>query len=149
MIAVEVQIVGDKELQAAFVEVERTFGDLKSVFEAVGEEALGDIRHRFDSQGPGWEPLSASTVKRKGSTRILHDSGNLYASFQKGAAGNVTRINPTGAEFGSSISYGVFHQEGTSRMPRRTIIEVTGEQEAKYGKIAMDVMTDRIRTAGF
>jgi phage gpG-like protein len=146
MIPITTQI-DDKELLGAFVKLEGLYEDLKPIFEAVGEEFLADTRKHIENHpGPG---LKAATIKKKGSTRILRDTDNLYGSFVKGASGNVTRITATEGEFGSNVSYGMFHQTGTKRMPQRTIIEVTGEQEAKYSKIALDTQTERIRALGF
>lgn len=147
MIAVEIQVSGAEQLQAAFVQVERETEHLESVFEAIAPEVFDDIRRRIDNH-PG-PPLAASTVKRKGNTRILRDQDDLYGTFQKGAAGNITRISPTSAEFGTADMKAMFHQTGTSRMPKRTIIEVTGEQDAKYARIAADKLGERMKSLGF
>lgn len=147
MIAIEVQIVGERQLQAAFVQVEQLVDDLSPIFEEVGEEALSDIQQRIANH-PG-PPLAPSTIRRKGHARILRDKDDLYASFQKGAPGNVARVRPTEADFGTSDFKAQFHQEGTARMPKRTVIEVTGEQEAKYGRIAGDALAKRLREIGF
>lgn len=147
MIAIQVQIFGDKELIAGFLKIQGELGDLSEVFEEVGEEALDDI-HRRMSAHPG-PPLAASTINRKGHSRILRDKDELLGSFQKGAEGNVFRIGPVDADFGTSDYKAVFHQEGTSRMPRRTVIDITGEQEAKYSRIAGSALKKRIRDLGF
>lgn len=147
MIAIHVDFVGDTALQAAFVEAERAVDNLSPIFEEIGPVALEDIQRRIDNH-PG-PPLAASTIKRKGHARILRDKDDLYASFQKGAPANVFRISPTEGEFGTSDIKAQFHQEGTGRMPKRTIIEVTGEQEAKYSQIAGDVLANKMREIGF
>jgi len=147
MIAVEVQITGTEQLLAAFVEIERTVDHLEPIFETIGEETLSDIQRRIDNH-PG-PPLAASTVKRKGSTRILRDKDDLYASFQRGAAANVFRVKATEAEFGTSDFKAHFHQEGTSRMPKRTVIEITGEQEARYAQIAGEKLSQKMKELGF
>lgn len=153
MIGVVTEVAGGKEVLASFTQLSGLYSDLSPVFEAVVEEAEHDIRHRFEAGGPGWAPLARSTEASKarrggGPTRILVDTGALMASFEKGATGNITRISQREAETGSSIFYGVFHQEGKG-VPKRTIIEVTGEQEAKYSRIAADVQNERIRALGF
>lgn len=147
MIGIQVEVVGGQALQAAYVKLEDEISDLGPIFEAVGPEVLDDIQRRIDNH-PG-PPLSASTVRRKGHTRILRDTDGLYGSFEKDADRNVFRIKPLEAEFGTSDEKAVYHQTGTSRMPKRTIIEVTGEQEAKYARIAGDKLRERIRAIGF
>jgi len=144
---VAIELTGAEKLIAAFVEIERTVGDFSPIFEEIGPEVLTDIRQRIDSH-PG-PPLAASTVKRKGSTKILRDKDDLYASFQKGAGANVFRITPLAAEFGTSDFKAMFHQTGTGRMPQRTIIEITGEHEARYAKIAVGMLNARFREIGF
>lgn len=146
MIGVVTDVAGGNQVPASFVELERVYADLSPVFEAVTDEVGRDIRHRIDNH-PG-PPLAASTIAKKGNTRILRDTDLLYGSFEKGGAGNVTKISPREAEFGSNVFYGVFHQEGRG-VPKRTIIEITREQEAKYSRIASDVQAERIRQLGF
>lgn len=146
---VEIQVIGGEQVIGMFSALGREIEDLSPVFETLANPVFGDIRQRFDDEGPGWAPLAPSTIKRKGNTRILRDKDDLYGSFQKGATGNVTRITPTAADFGTADSKAMFHQMGTSKMPKRTIIEVTGDQEARYGKIATNVLTERVRQIGF
>lgn len=153
MIGVVADVAGGSEVLAAFVELEKVYTDLSPVFKAVIDEASHDAQRRFESAGPGWPPLAESTEASKarrggGPSRILVDTGTLMGSFEKGGTGNITKISPREAEFGSNVFYGVFHQEGRG-VPKRTIIEITGEQEAKYSRIAADVQSERIRALGF
>ena len=146
MIATGVEI-DQQALLAAFVRLGGLYEDLSPVFEEVGEEALKDIRRRLDNHpGPA---LKMATIKKKGHARILRDSDNLYGSFVKGARGNVTRITRTEGEVGTDVEYASFHQTGTPRMARRTVVQITGEQEAKYCQIASAVQLRRIRELGF
>ena len=143
----EIQVIGNEQVIGMFVALGREVEDFSLVFDALADPVFGDIRYHIDNH-PG-PPLAASTVKRKGNTRILRDKDDLYGSFQKGATGNVTRITPNSADFGTADAKAMFHQMGTSKMPKRTIIEVTGDQEAKYGRIAANVLTERVRQIGF
>lgn len=149
MISVGVEILGAQQLLGAFAGIEKVAENLQPVFEEVGEKALSDIRRRFAVGGPGWPALAPSTIKRKGNARILQDSRELIGSFEKGAGTNIFRISPKEAEFGSSDFKGIFHQTGTSRMPKRVIIDVTSEQEKKYAEIAETVLAKEIRSLGF
>ncbi|HEX7334231.1 MAG TPA: hypothetical protein VF290_22185 [Pyrinomonadaceae bacterium] len=123
------------------------------IFEKIEEAALGYFRGRFENAGPGWPPLATSTEAQKarlgfGPSRILIRSGALYGSFVKGATANISRIGPQAAEFGSSIPYGVYHQEGAG-VPERTIIEVTVDQEERYEEIALNELTEAATSLGF
>jgi len=65
----------------------------------------------FEKQGPGWAPLAPSTVKAKGSSIILIDSGNMRKSIN-GQSGSdyaeVTIDSPAG-----------FHADGKPPLPKR------------------------------
>jgi len=65
----------------------------------------------FTQQGPGWAKLAPSTVKAKGSSIILIDSGGMRKSV-KGASGSdyasITIDTPAG-----------FHMEGGPHLPQR------------------------------
>lgn len=147
MNSIQIEMQGTEQLIGALVEVERIAGHLEPIFERLGEEILADTRRHIDNH-PG-PPLAASTIKRKGNARILRDKDDLYGSLQKGASSNVFRIRPTEGEFGTVDFKAMFHQMGTSRMPKRTIIAITGEQEARYGQIAASMLGDEIKALGF
>jgi Phage virion morphogenesis family. len=153
MIGIQVVPVGEKELQIALVKAEGVFKDLRPEFELIGDEVFFVIRRRFQSEGPGWPRLSPDYAARKarkfGSKPILRATDELYGSFSKGAAGNVTRIRPLQAEFGTSDPVGMFHQEGTSRMSKRKIIEITGDDEARFIRVAAKSISERLRSIGF
>lgn len=72
---------------------------------------LNWINRNFATEGGmvgGWKPLSPNTLaaRRKGSGRILQDTGRLRGSF-------IPRWNDKEASVGSAISYSRFHEEGT------------------------------------
>jgi hypothetical protein len=150
MIGIQVEIVGDREVISQYIKLGDDLGDLDWIFESIGVEALEDIQHRFDVAGPGWAPHAESTRKRKvGPLRILWATGDLRGSFQKDADNNVFRIRPLEAEFGTSDFKAIFHQEGRGHNPVRLIIDATGEQQAKYRRIAEDKLGQRARQIGF
>lgn len=125
----------------------------RPTFEKFQDVALGIFRRRFETAGPGWPPLARSTEAEKarrfgGPSRILIRTGALYGSFVKGATGNISRIDSLSAEFGSSIPYGVFHQEGRG-VPERRVIEITGEDEARFERIAVDDLVEEAKGLGF
>lgn len=146
---VQIQVTGVEELAAAFVAASEFVSDLTPVFEKVGDEVLASSRTRFDASGPGWAPLTASTVKRKGHARILRDTDALYGSFSKGALDNVFRVTPLTAEFGTSDMKAQFHQFGTARMPKRTVIEITDAQEARFTQIVVEAAANKFTETGF
>lgn len=143
---VAIEMTGAQELIVAFIRAEEILSDFRPVFEELSDEVFVDMqRHIERHPGP---PLAASTIKRKGHSRILRDKDDLYGSFQKGGAGNILRIRPLEAEYGTTDPKAMFHHLGTSRMPRRTVIEVTGAQEAKYTRIAAENLSRQLKEIG-
>jgi hypothetical protein len=88
-----------------------------------------DMRARFDraSAGDGtWAPLAKSTLAdpRKRDKRILRRTGRLYASFTPGNNGARIRVLPNKVECSiTAPAYAVYHQNGTSRMPQRKLMD--------------------------
>lgn len=91
----------------------------------IGENVVDNIEERFLNQGYGeWPPLKPATVRRKGSSYILVETGAMLASI---------RIKDIGPGFVRVIvAYGgrsrdqrvpLYHQYGTGRMPQRQIIK--------------------------
>lgn len=73
--------------------------------------------------GPRWARLDPTYRARKskgfGGRTILRRSDRLYKSLTRKAPGSVGRIGRNRLEYGTTVSYADFHQEGTRRMPAR------------------------------
>ena len=153
MIPILVELRGDKELQSSFAKLSDLFSDLRPIFEKLGETFFPLIQKRFDRGGPGWPSLSPLTEARKaklygGPSRILVATKELYNSFAIGAPGSIERVKTQEAEFGSSIFYGWFHQEGQG-VPQRKIVDISAAEEAEFAEQASDEMAVTIRALGF
>lgn len=123
--------------------------DIEPFLEVVHATFLLAERARFEAEGPGWAPLAEATLANKDRhgwpAHILVASGELEASLtDDGAAGNVWEPAPDGAEMGTDYrsptqggewadtALGAFHQEGTTRMPARPIIDVSDKHIAGW-----------------
>jgi hypothetical protein len=87
------------------------------------------MRRRFAAASAGdgtWAPLAASTLKaklRRGlGSRILFVTGQLQNSLESGATGNVFDVGDMSIIYGTANRVARFHQDGNSRLPRRTIL---------------------------
>ena len=67
--------------------------------------------------GDAWKPLAESTIRRKGSSRPLVDSGVLKNSIT--AKAEKLRIL-----LGTNVPYAGFHQFGTPNIPKREFLPV-------------------------
>lgn len=147
MFELQLQESGHADLQLAFELLELELVDWMPEFGKLEPESSIVIQTRFEQEGPGWLQLAPSTVAEKakkypGKT-ILRRTDALYHSFEKGQAGNIARIEPLSAEFGSNVDYGIYHQE------KRPIIEISDQQEERFLFIALTEKSQRIRELGF
>ena len=102
-------------------------------------ESIGDIKKHFaSSEGPEgkWQPLKESTIRAKGSSRILWDSGRLINSI------NIrnTVIKNQSAEIGTNIKYARVHQYGSPKgnIPARTFMYLSTTATDKIEKYFID-----------
>lgn len=109
-------MAGIRDLVARLAELEGIPSRIsKEVADGIGELVAAEFAGQHDPYGKPWAPLKESTVRRKGHSRILSDSGLLSGS---------TEARPSaGAGVGiTSIEYGTYHQTGTKFMVARKIL---------------------------
>jgi hypothetical protein len=97
---------------------------------------LERIHQQYFSRATGpdnrrWEPLQSSTAKRKGSSEILLDKQALLRSLAGSGLGAIRTVQNQELEFGTSVRYSVYHQEGAgyhllSRRQQRQFFKATG-----------------------
>lgn len=107
--------------------------DLRPSLKVIGIGYRKEVKSIFEKQQPRgvslrWSALSPKYAlwKRKHfpGKPLLVRSGDLKNSMiTKGARGNITLIGRNSAVFGSSISYGAFHDDGTRTLPKRNFSE--------------------------
>lgn len=84
--------------------------------------------------GTPWPALAESTVKRKGHSRILVDTTLLSESvINPEHPQHVREVLDTGLTFGTAVPYGIFHQQGGPKLPRR---EFLGMNEESVDQVA-------------
>lgn len=109
------------------------FGKLSTALTA---EATQLVQAEFGSQsdpyGNAWAPLKA----RAG--MILSDTGRLRGSVASSSSSNEVRVRVT-------ASYGVYHQHGTSRMPKRQILPNEGDLPGEWRSAFTDATTELIQ----
>lgn len=142
---------GQRGKQTLFHTAIRNFktglNDWSGAFRAMVPILEDSVEQQFKTQGHGtWAQLARSTIARKkGSTRILFDSGRLMKSFLTGGADHVEDISPRRFRWGSTVPYALFHQTGTgdkfqftsgpgtaTGLPMRRIME----SETEFGWVA-------------
>ena len=148
-------VLGDVQLDRALTRIISESEDLSGPFEDFGDEFRELLKDRFEAEGFGdWPPLSIAyaleKLRRYGPKTILRATDKLFRSLTiKGAEGNITRIFPLTAEFGTSIFYAVFHQKGTTRMPAREIMMLREEDKRRLVRTIQRHMIASGQVAGF
>lgn len=146
MTTITIELVGLEKSIAGFQNLESRLTRLKPLMEIFGREFYAEETALFD-RAP-WTPLKPETEARKaklygGPSRILIATGTLFRSLtQQGAEGNVHRVSDDGAEFGSSVSYGIFH------VPTRNPI-VDPPDEERYSTLAGEYVAEMVKDSGF
>jgi len=104
---------------------------LRKALEEFAEELRKETKQRFftktDPEGNAWKPLAPSTVKRKGHSSQLIETGNLLRSIN-------TEVEDGEVRIGTNVFYGRFQEEGTVRIPKRSYLGVTKSTVEKFAK---------------
>lgn len=80
--------------------------------------AIEGFQAQRDPWGVAWHPLSPETVQRKGSDRILEDTGRLRQSIAWRLIGR------DAVAVGTNVEYAPYHQSGTHAIPRRPFLPI-------------------------
>ena len=63
--------------------IPKFMADIPEIFERiaqkVGDYLAGEIAVRISMQDPSWEPLAASTIRKKGSSKAWIDTGEIFS----------------------------------------------------------------------
>ena len=108
----------DKEAKGYMRELVRRGSDLQPALKRCGIVMTRSFALNFKQEGrpSHWRPLSANTIagRRKGSSRILQDTGMLRMStISRTAPGNIYHLSRNMLKMGSNLKYAVYHQFGT------------------------------------
>ena len=127
MTTVTVEILGVLDLVELFGDVQEVFTDGRTLDEATAI-LLNRQRTRFlsetDPDGRKWPRSEAARTgrgRRTGPGKTLFDTGTLFQSIQASSSGMFDR------NIGTDVEYGLFHQEGTSRLPKREFLGVNDQ----------------------
>jgi hypothetical protein len=93
---------------------------------------MDSMRERFDlysGRGGDWPEHALSTQKRRGrGAPILVENGDLRASLERDGADHLLEVERDVIREGSTDPKARFHQDGTSRMPERAILDGPTQQ---------------------
>ena len=107
--------------------------DMRSALDEVGLYLERETKLNFAKEqtpeGNAWARLSDSTLRQKKTRAILRETGALAASIRKQPATS-TEVRVT-----AGTEYGIFHQEGTRKMPARPFIGLSDRHRDEIMRI--------------
>lgn len=154
MIRITGEVLGVTQFDRALSRLTARASNLVVPFEKVGEDLRDQLKERFDAEGYGWEKLSTRSAawkeKRYPGKTILRRTDRMYNSLvRKNAPGNVSRVRPLEAEFGTTVSYARHHQTGTANMPAREIFQLREQDKRQITKTLHTYLMMQAEEAGF
>jgi phage gpG-like protein len=141
-VTLRISTAGGDEIVAVLAEIREATEDLMKAWPAVVRKLRQQLRYHFSGEGSTgragkWAALSAPYAKWKAKhypgKPILERTGRLRASLvDSGSHDSLEILSPRFVFVGSRVPYAGFHQEGTSRMPRRPPISPTDRDVAEW-----------------
>lgn len=136
----QVGIYGDEVFKRKLYRIEGRSVDVEAVFLEIAEDIREVEEKQFESEGwfrsGGWAELTDNTIARKEreglDPRILHATLKLRESVTDKGGGTLIKIGEDTLVVGSEVSYGGYHQTGTSRMPQRKVMEFNENDKRQW-----------------
>lgn len=156
-VEIELSVKGDEQLQRSFSRFADGIDDLSEPFREVARDFREVVeRKQFDSEGAygsgGWEPLSPKYAEWKGRNYpgrpIMVLSGDLRESLTGRNKWTIEDIQPLQLRLGTADPIAGYHQEGTSRMPQRRLIDLREDDKSRWMKIIHEYLVGRARKEG-
>lgn len=143
--------------QSAIAELTSKLGDLTPIFASIGEYMLGEVRDRFDSEtapnGAKWAPLAMSTIENKQRRQKSGTTRNGKSRVRSNAEPNAIlkdtfllrdtmtyNSSAFSVAIGTPLVYGVYHQYGTARMPKREFLGYNDADLDEIEEIVIDAL---------
>jgi len=96
--------------------------------------------------GGSWKQLADSTIKKKGSSEILVQTGELKASLtEPGHRNNILEIGTHDVIFGSSDPFAYIHTVGAGGLPKRPVIKFARFDHARWNRWIAEFLMDGLK----
>ena len=120
---VRVSISGIQQVRRELDRIDARIADTAPFWRSVAIPIIkGKLRDIFSQEGPGWAPLTESTLRSREfpGLPILEQTGNLKASVLDNP---IIQITQDELLYGTNNPYAPFHEHGTRRMPARPFLQ--------------------------
>lgn len=133
MALLKITVDGEQKLNRAFDTLGKAVSDWRELWPEVEQIFFRAELEQFTSEGgrsTKWAPLSAKYAKQKArrfpGRQILVRTGRLKRSLSVlGGGDQIREAEATSLTLGSRVDYGIYHQRGAGRLPKRPPIELT------------------------
>mgnify|MGYP001220145994 CR=1 FL=1 len=157
MIRFRLEIQGRTEFDRAFNRVSGEIRDFTSVWDTVRAWARARLKRQFETEGAAgasrWQALSAKYKEWKEifypGARILERSGKMVESLVSGNAETIDRATKNEFDYGTSLPYAAYHQEGAGNLPQRKIFDFTERDRTELTKQMQRPLVRIVRQQGF
>jgi phage gpG-like protein len=161
MIRFTVDVDGTAEFDRAFNRVEHHIADLTPVWAEVKQQVFEIEQDQFQSGGAKgasgkWAELSPKCeevkIRKYGTFAVIAGpliaTERLYRSLSRETEDTVYIAEPQEMTIGTSVPYAGYHQKGTSKMPARPPISLSGDQKKQIQKRIQRKLLDYVRETG-
>jgi phage gpG-like protein len=141
MFQLQFDVMGDQQVMRGFSKLADGVKDLREPFREMVKDFREIEKRQFSSQGGygsgGWKPLKTSTALQKQRlgypAQILVRSGELR-DVMTGLRSGYDEVQPLEMKI-MTLSFGKYHQKGTSRMEARPLVQLTEDDKTRWSKI--------------
>lgn len=149
MIRMEISLTGVKELNANLDRISDVISDFSPELRDIGEWYLQFLQNDVFSSGGSaygepWAALSAkydmAKSKKYPGRGVLEASGKMRTSWKLYTSSHYALIENT-------TDYAIYHQEGTSRLPQRTIVKLDQQRQDTIMDMFKEGVLKRIQDA--
>jgi len=149
-----VEVKGEEQIARAFSRFGESVSDLSEAFREIADDFHKIEANQFESEGGygsgGWKPLSVAYAKRKPLGRpLLVLSGLMKESLVGETPYSIEKIQPLEARLGTKVPYAIYHQTGTTKMPKRPLIQLTEGDKSRWLKIIQRYLVKAAKEAGW
>ncbi len=159
MFRVRMVVAGVVEMDRGLARFTDGVSDWRPIWPVFGDSFYAHLRAHFESEGEEglggkWTPLNSAYAAWKAvhfpGKKILQRTGALAASLsRREAAGAVFQPMPRSLTIGSAVTYAIYHQTGTRRMPQRKEIALDEPVKRELMRIAQMYLIQIASMAGF
>lgn len=145
MFRMSFNVDGEQQMQRFLDLAADSVNDFSTVFDKLADEFRQSQEQVFANSGAfegrsGWRKLSPNYRKWKSQhypgKPILTLRGDLRKSLTQKGGNHIERITANSMVIGTKDKKAVWHHRGTSKMPKRKVIELTEPQKRRWVQIA-------------